>query len=80
MVETQTDRRLASILAVDVVGYSRMISADEAGTLAAVRSARREILDPSLDTHGGRVFKTTGDGLLAEFSSAVDALRCAIDV
>jgi adenylate cyclase len=75
-----TSRRLAAILAADVVGYSRMIGADEAGTLLKLAALRREIIDPLMSENGGRVFKTTGDGLLAEFPSTVQALRCAIVV
>jgi adenylate cyclase len=75
-----TTRRLAAILAADVVGYSRMIGADEAGTLARLRALRREVVEPLVAENGGRVFKTTGDGLLAEFPSTVQALRCAIVV
>jgi adenylate cyclase len=75
-----TTRRLAAILAADVVGYSRLIGADEAGTLARLRTLRGEVLDPLVAENGGRVFKTTGDGLLAEFPSTVQALRCAIGV
>jgi adenylate cyclase len=70
-------RRLAAILAADVVGYSRLVAADEPGTLAALRSS---VIDPKMATHGGRVFKTTGDGLLAEFASAVQAVQCAIAI
>jgi len=73
-------RRLAAILVADVVGYSRQLAVDEAATLARLRTLRRDIVDPAMDEHGGRVFKTTGDGLLAEFSSAVQALRCAIAI
>src|SRR6516225_8088346 len=75
-----TTRRLAAILAADVVGYSRLIGADEAGTLARLRALRREIVEPLTAENGGRIFKTTGDGLLAEFPSTVQALRCAIGV
>jgi len=71
-------RKLAAILAADVVGYTRMMAADEASTLAKLRAVRVEIVDPLMNEHEGRVFKTTGDGFLAEFSSAVQALRCAI--
>jgi class 3 adenylate cyclase len=74
------ERRLAAILAADVVGYSRMIGADETGTLARLRTLRRAVVEPLVAESGGRVFKTTGDGLLAEFPSTVQALRCAIDV
>jgi adenylate cyclase len=73
-------RRLAAIFAADVVGYSRLVSADEAGTLTRLRALRGEVIDPLVAEHGGRVFKTTGDGLLAEFPSTVQALRCAIVV
>src|SRR5215469_8043595 len=74
------NRRLAAILAADVVGYSRMIAADEAGTLARLRAARRDVVDPLMAEFKGRVFKVMGDGLLAEFPSAVQALRCAIAI
>lgn len=74
-----TPRRLAAILAADVVGFSRLIGANEAGTLARLR-ALRELIDPLMTEHGGRIFKTTGDGLLAEFPSAVQALRCALAI
>ena len=73
---TQT-RRLAAILAADVAGYSRLIGADEEGTLNRLRSIRTELIDPKITEHRGRIVKTTGDGLLVEFSSVVDALRCA---
>ena len=72
-----TTRRLAAILAADVAGYSRLIGADEEGTLNRLRSIRADIIDPKITEHGGRIVKTTGDGLLVEFSSVVDALRCA---
>ena len=70
-------RRLAAILAADVAGYSRLIGADEEGTLDRLRSIRAEVIDPKITEHRGRIVKTTGDGLLVEFSSVVDALRCA---
>jgi len=70
-------RRLAAILAADVAGYSRLIGADEEGTLNRLRSIRAEVVDPSIIEHRGRIVKTTGDGLLVEFTSVVDALRCA---
>jgi adenylate cyclase len=72
-----TTRRLASILAADVAGYSRLIGTDEQGTLSRLKVIRAELIDPSIAAHNGRIFKTTGDGLLAEFGSSVDALRCA---
>jgi TolB-like protein/Flp pilus assembly protein TadD len=74
------DRKLAAILAVDVVGFSRLIGADEEGTLDRLNSIRRELLDPTVAAHHGRVFKNTGDGCLAEFASAVDAVRCALEI
>jgi TolB-like protein len=73
-------RRLAAILAADVAGYSRLIGADEQGTLARLKRTRGELIDPAIAVHGGRVVKTTGDGLLAEFGSTVDALRCAQEI
>src|SRR5215469_1921781 len=75
-----TIRRLAAILAADVAGYSRLIGADEEGTLEALRAIRAELIDPKIAAHNGRLVKTTGDGLLVEFSSVVDALRCATEV
>jgi len=72
-------RRLAAILAADVAGYSRLIGADEEGTLNRLRSIRADIIDPKITEHRGRIVKTTGDGLLVEFSSVVDALRCATE-
>ena len=74
-----TTRRLAAILAADVAGYSRLIGTDEEGTLNRLRSVRTEIVDPSIAKHRGRIVKTTGDGLLVEFGSVVDGLRCAIE-
>ena len=73
-------RRLAAILAADVAGYSRLIGADESGTLQALKAIRAELIDPTITAHNGRLVKTTGDGLLVEFSSVVDALRCATEV
>jgi class 3 adenylate cyclase len=73
-------RRLAAILAADVVGYSRLMGADEDGTLARLRAIRAELIDPTIAAHNGRLVKTTGDGLLVEFGSVVDALRCATEV
>jgi adenylate cyclase len=72
-------RRLAAILAADVAGYSRLIGADEEGTLKRLRSIRAEFIDPKITEHRGRIVKTTGDGLLVEFSSVVNALRCAAE-
>ena len=73
-------RRLAAILAADVAGYSRLIGADEGGTLQTLKAIRAELIDPTIAAHNGRLVKTTGDGLLVEFSSVVDALRCATEV
>src|SRR5215470_4447283 len=73
-------RRLAAILAADVAGYSRLMGADEEGTLDRLKTLRRELVDPKLDEHRGRLVKTTGDGLLVEFSSVVDAVRCAVEL
>ena len=73
-------RRLAAILAVDVAGYSRLIGADEEGTLNQLRSIRTDMIDPKISEHRGRMVKTTGDGLLVEFASVIDALRCATEI
>src|SRR5215470_16587548 len=70
-------RRLAAILAADVAGYSRLIGDDEEGTLNRLRSIRSDVIDPKISEHRGRIVKTTGDGVLVEFTSVVDALRCA---
>jgi adenylate cyclase len=80
MDETAVERRLAAILAADVVGYSRLMSADEVGTLRALRAHRGELIDPTIAARHGRIVKTTGDGLLAEFPSAVEAVACAIKI
>src|SRR5215469_2575077 len=74
------NRRLAGILAADVVGYSAMVGKDEPGTLARVRALRTDLIEPLTASCGGRLFKTTGDGFLAAFASAVEALRCAITI
>src|ERR1700745_4308532 len=73
-----TTRRLAAILAADVAGYSRLMGADEVGTLEALKACRREVIDPAIAAHHGRIVKTTGDGMLVEFASAVDAVTCAV--
>ena len=80
MAGERVQRRLAAVLAADVAGYSRLMGADEEGTLAALKALRREILDPIITDHRGRVVKTTGDGILVEFASAVDAVTCAMAV
>ena len=73
-------RKLAAILAADVVGYSRLAEADEERTLARLRTLRSDLIDPTIAVHGGRVVKRTGDGILVEFRSVVDAVRCAIEI
>ncbi len=78
MSEKRVERRLAAILAADIAGYSRMMGADEEGTLARLKAVRAELIDPAIANHHGRIVKTTGDGMLVEFASVVDAMRCAI--
>jgi len=73
-------RRLSAILAADVAGYSRLMGVDEEGTLAELKAIRHELSDPKVKEHRGRIVKTTGDGLLIEFASVVDAVRCAVEV
>ncbi len=80
MAEVRVERRLAVILAADVAGYSRLMGADEEGTLAALMAYRRELVDPKIAEHRGRIVKTTGDGALVEFASAVDAVRYAMEI
>ena len=80
MTGERVDRRLAAILAADVAGYSRLMGLDEEGTLARLKAVRKALVDPTIATHRGRIVKTTGDGMLVEFASAVDAVRCAIEV
>ena len=77
---SRVQRRLTAILAADIAGYSRLMGADEEGTLARLRAARHELVNPKITQHHGRVVKTTGDGILVEFASVVDALRCAVEV
>src|SRR5438309_7123522 len=76
----RVERRLAAILAADVAGYSRLMGADEEGTLARLKAHRRELIDPKIGEHRGRIVKTTGDGMLVEFASVVDAVRCAAEI
>jgi len=78
MPEARVERRLAAILAADVAGYSRLMGTDEVSTLAALKAHRRETVDPAIAAHNGRIVKTTGDGMLVEFASAVDAVSCAV--
>src|SRR5271169_2934393 len=80
MTTTTATRRLAAILAADVVGYSRLMGADEEGTHERVKAHLREVVDPKIHEHRGRIVKTTGDGVLAEFASVVDAVRCAGEI
>ena len=80
MAEARAERRLAAILAADVVGYSRLMGGDEEGTLAALKTLRKSLIDPKIAEYRGRIVKTTGDGALVEFASTVDAVRCAIDI
>ena len=80
MTGEQVERRLAAVLAADIAGYSRLMGADEEGTLARLKAARKTLVDPQIAGHRGRIVKTTGDGMLAEFASAVDAARCAIEI
>ncbi len=74
------ERRLAAIVAVDVVGYSRLIRADEEGTLLALRALREELIDPKIKEHRGRIVKLMGDGMLVEFVSVVDAVACSAEM
>src|SRR5258707_4408473 len=78
--EATIERRLAAILAADIAGYSRLMGQDEVATLRALKAHRRELVDPTIAKHHGRIVKTTGDGMLVEFASAVDAARCAVEV
>lgn len=79
MAEERAQRRLAAIMAADVVGYSRLIELDERGTLAALKERRKEILEPLVRQHQGRIVKVMGDGVLVEFASAVNAVTCAVE-
>src|SRR6266446_1737810 len=80
MAEARVERRLAAILSADVAGYSRLTGLDEEGTHATLKACRRELIDPKIGEHRGRMVKNTGDGALVEFASAVDAARCAIEI
>ena len=80
MAEERLQRRLAAILSADVVGYSRLMGIDEAGTLSRLNALRRELIDPAIASHSGRIVKLMGDGALVEFASAVDAVTCAIEI
>src|ERR1700724_3839921 len=80
MEQQNAERKLAAILAADVAGYSRLMGADEEGTLAQLKAHRRALVDPKIKEHRGKIIKTTGDGMLVEFASVVDAVRCAVEV
>ena len=80
MSRDQVERRLAAVLAADVAGYSRLMGSDEEGTLFRLKAVRKDFVDPTIVSRGGRIVKTTGDGMLVEFASAVDAVRCAAEV
>jgi adenylate cyclase len=80
LAEERVQRRLAAVLAADVAGYSRLMGLDEEGTLSRLKALRKGLVDPSIASHRGRIVKTTGDGMLVEFASAVDAVRCAVEV
>jgi adenylate cyclase len=75
----RVERRLAAVLAADVAGYSRLMGGDEEGTLARLKAVRKALFDPAIASHRGRIVKTTGDGMLVEFASAVDAVRGAVE-
>jgi adenylate cyclase len=76
----RVERRLAAVLAADVAGYSRLMGTDEEGTLTRLKAVRKSLVDPTIAKHRGRIVKTTGDGMLVEFASAVDAVRSAVEV
>src|SRR5262245_19386512 len=80
MAEDRVERGLAAILAADIAGYSRLMGEDEEGTLAALKAHQRAVLTPKITEYRGRIVKTTGDGMLVEFASVVDAVRCAVDI
>src|SRR3954451_24000372 len=80
MVTTRTERRLAAIMATDIVGYSRLMETDEAATLASIKALRAKVIDPLLREHSGRLVKLMGDGTLVEFHSIVDAVVCAVAI
>ena len=80
MAGERVERRLAAVLAADVAGYSRLMGIDEEGTLARLKAVRKSLVDPTIAAHRGRIVKTTGDGMLVEFASAVDAVRGAVEV
>jgi adenylate cyclase len=79
-VSERAQRQLSAILAADVAGYSRLVGLDEEGTLARLKELRRTVIDPTIAEHRGRIVKTMGDGLLVQFSSVVDAVRCGVEM
>ena len=80
LTDERAERRLAAVLAADVAGYSRLMGRDEQRTLADLKRCRQSLLDQQIAAHRGRIVKTTGDGMLVEFASVVDAVRCAVEV
>ncbi len=80
MALDRIERRLAAIMSADMVGYSRLMEVDETGTITRLRNHRNELIDPAIEAFKGRIVKTTGDGMLVEFASAVDAVECAVDI
>ena len=80
MAPDRIERRLAAIMSADMVGYSRLMEVDETGTITRQRAHRKELIDPKIVAYNGRIVKTTGDGMLVEFASAVDAVECAVDI
>jgi class 3 adenylate cyclase len=78
--QQRVERKLAAIVAADVAGYSRLMSADEVGTLRALKAHRKALIDPTIAAHHGRIVKTTGDGMLVEFASVVDAVTCSVAI
>ena len=80
LTDERMERRLAAVLAADIAGYSLLMGRDEEGTLSQLKAFRKTLVDPTIAAHRGRIVKTTGDGMLVEFASAVDAARCAVEV
>src|SRR5437660_9371415 len=80
VASSRVEHKFAVIMCADVVGYSRLMGIDEEGTLAALNAVRRDLVDPTIIAHKGRIVRTMGDGLLVEFNSVVDAVRCAVKV
>src|SRR5262245_36177732 len=80
MIDGLVQRRLAAVLAADVVGYSRLMGQDEAGTLTTLKARRKDVLEPAVTRHRGRIFKVMGDGVFVEFGSAVNAVQCAVEL